>query len=113
MTTKKKVRKHAKVFTDEKITRDSFKDECDVKKTVERFARTGVVPVGTKGPGQFIDAPEGELFDHALVQAEVNSAFEDGFEPSEETPTTEKDESPEKEETKVSEPVNETDEHDG
>lgn len=113
MTTKKKVRKHAKVFTDKKITRDSFKDECDVKKTVERFARTGVVPVGKKGPGEYIDAPEGDLLHHALVQAEVNSAYEDGFEPSEEMPATKPDESPEKEETKVSETVNETEEHEG
>lgn len=109
--TKKKThkRKHAKIFTGDKITRDSFKAECDVKATVERFAKTGQIPRTNKAPAQFGEAPEGDFFDHAIVNAAVNSAVENGFDLDkdyEETATTDQDESPEKSETEVSETVN-------
>lgn len=63
-------------------THQSFRDECDINRIVETYARTGIVPTGRREP-QYGEAPDGTLFDHALVQAAIRTAVEDGYTPSE------------------------------
>jgi hypothetical protein len=60
-------------------THQSFKDECDINRIVSTFARTGIVPHVQKGEPQYGDCPDVSFFDAACAQAEIASAFEDGF----------------------------------
>lgn len=64
------------------LTHQSFKDECDINRIVETYARTGVLPQRRMEP-IYGDAPDATLFEAACAQAEISSAFEDGFTPSE------------------------------
>lgn len=38
----------------ERRTKQSFRDECDINKVVERYARTGMLPPGS-GVGRYVD----------------------------------------------------------
>ena len=92
MTTKKKkrttasdpedpvqvVRKpHAIYFDSPGKTRQSFKDECDVNRIVDRFTRTGIVEHGQRRQPQYGDAPDQDFFTAACIQAEVRSQEEE------------------------------------
>lgn len=71
--------KHAISFADcEKITRDSFKDECDPNLIVQRFAKTGQMPVN-KLPPQYGEAPNKSFFEAACIHAELQSQAEDSL----------------------------------
>lgn len=61
------------------LTRQSFKDECDINRIVEQYARTGIIPVTPRGQPQYGDNPEQTLFEAALVQAEIRSQEEDEY----------------------------------
>ena len=74
------------------LTHQSFKDECDINRIVENYARTGIVPARRLEP-IYGDAPDADLFEAACAQAAIRSALEDGFTPSEAAP--EAPESPE------------------
>lgn len=65
------------------LTRQSFKDECDVNRIVDTYARTGIIPAQRLEP-HYGEAPESTLFEAACAQAAIRSAEADGFEyPSE------------------------------
>ena len=61
-----------------KVTRGSFKDECDVNKIVERYVETGEVPVNRRGNPEYGEAPSQSLHEAACVQAELRSKAEEG-----------------------------------
>ena len=58
-------------------TRQSFKDECDINRIVDTYARTGIVNHIPRVAPQYGDNPEQTLFDAACVQAEIRSSEED------------------------------------
>lgn len=64
-------------------THQSFKDECDVNKIIDMHVRTGIVTHLNRGTPQYGDAPESDIFDAAVAQAEIRSALEQGYEPPE------------------------------
>lgn len=69
------------------LTRQSFKDECDITRIVETYARTGIAPLNRHEP-HYGDAPDSGLFEAALIQAEIRSqeTYSDHFaEPASET----------------------------
>jgi hypothetical protein len=66
------------------LTHQSFKDECDINRIVESYARTGIIPTGRRMEPIYGEAPDSTLFEAACAQAAIRSAEEDGFEyPSE------------------------------
>ena len=72
-------RPHAISFKNEqKITRDSFRDECDVNKIVENFMATGQLLHTNRLEPQYGDAPDIDFFDAACVHAEIASAEAEG-----------------------------------
>lgn len=64
------------------LTHQSFKDECDIHRIVDTYARTGIVPAQRLKP-RFGDCPETDLFEAACVQAAIRSAEEEGYESAE------------------------------
>ena len=71
------------VIGDDDLTHQSFKDECDITRIVETYARTGIVP-GRRMEPQYGECPDTTLFEAACVQAAIRTAEADGFEyPSE------------------------------
>jgi hypothetical protein len=71
------------VIGDDDLTHQSFKDECDITRIVETYARTGIVP-GRRMEPQYGECPDTTLFEAACVQAAIRTAEADGFEYSEE-----------------------------
>lgn len=55
---------------EEKLTKDSFKDECDINLIMERYAQTGAVP-GARGPGQYGDFSSVPDYQSALERVRV------------------------------------------
>ncbi|AXL15429.1 internal scaffolding protein [Microviridae sp.] len=75
-----KTRPHSLDFSQEvKLTKDSFKDECDVNRIVNRYAQTGLITHVQSGEPQYGDAPDQDLFQAACVAAELRSQVEDGL----------------------------------
>ncbi|AXL15424.1 internal scaffolding protein [Microviridae sp.] len=62
-------------------THQSFKDECDINRIVDTYARTGVIPHVQLGQPQYGDNPEVDFFEAACAKASIASAYEDGFTP--------------------------------
>lgn len=62
------------------LTHQSFKDECDIHRIVETYARTGIIPRGRKMEPMYGEAPETTLFEAACAQAAIRTAEADGFE---------------------------------
>lgn len=58
-------------------THQSFKDECDINRIVETYARTGIVTHTNRLEAQYGDAPSQNLYEAACVQAEIRSAAEE------------------------------------
>jgi len=63
-------------FSEPGLTRQSFKDECDINRIVDQYTRTGLVPHVVRRSPQYGDVPEQSLFEAACVQAEIRSAEE-------------------------------------
>lgn len=61
-----------------KLTRGSFKDECDPNLIVAQYAKTGIVNHIPRIQPQYGDAPEGDFFEAACVSAEIRSRQEAG-----------------------------------
>lgn len=60
---------------DEKITKDSFKDECDINVIMARYARTGVLPENYRQP-VYADVSEVPSYMEALdVVRQAEDAF--------------------------------------
>jgi len=78
--TKSKVKKrpHAIYFTEPSLTRQSFKDECDVNQIVKRYTETGMVNHIPRTNPQYGDAPEGDFLQAAIVNADIASQIEAG-----------------------------------
>lgn len=50
-TQKPQVRKKCAIkFTDESLTKQSFAPECDINKIVDKFTKTGQLPINTRPP---------------------------------------------------------------
>ena len=64
-------------FTEPAKTRQSFKDECDVSRIVDTYARTGLIQNMTSVAPQYADCPDSNLFEAACVQAEIRSSEEE------------------------------------
>jgi len=75
---KAKTRPHAITFTEPSLTRQSFKDECDVNQIVKRYTETGMVNHIPRTTPQYGDAPEGDFLEAAIVNAEIASQIEAG-----------------------------------
>ena len=58
-------------------TRQSFKDECDINRIVDTYARTGMVNHLPRVAPQYGDNPDQTLFDAACVQAQIRSSEEE------------------------------------
>jgi hypothetical protein len=71
------VRHQTKVDPDTGLTRQSFRDECDINKIVDTYARTGMVNHIPKTQPIYGDCPDQGLFEAALIQAEIRSSYED------------------------------------
>ncbi|AYP28674.1 MAG: portal protein [Microviridae sp.] len=64
------------------LTHQSFKDECDITRIVETYARTGIIPTHRMQP-HYGDAPESDVFEAACAQAAIRTAEEEGWTPQE------------------------------
>ena len=64
-------------FSQPPKTRQSFKDECDVNRIVDNYARTGMVNHVPRVEPQYGDNPEQNLFEAACVQAAIRSSEEE------------------------------------
>jgi len=60
-------------------TKQSFRDECDVNKIVDRFTRTGEITHTARIKPQFGDAPDQDFHTAACIAAEAASAIEEGL----------------------------------
>lgn len=63
-------------FPEQGLTKQSFRDECDINKIVDQFARTGVINNLPRGEPQYGDAPEQSFFESACISAEIASKTE-------------------------------------
>jgi len=75
---KAKTRPHAITFTQPSLTRQSFKDECDVNQIVKRYTETGMINHIPRTTPQYGDAPEGDFLEAAIVNADIASQIEAG-----------------------------------
>ena len=75
---KAKTRPHSITFTEPSLTRQSFKDECDVNQIVKRYTETGMINHIPRTPAQYGDAPEGDFLEAAIVNADIASQIEAG-----------------------------------
>jgi len=75
---KAKTRPHAKVFTQPSLTKQSFRDECDVNLIVKRYTETGMINHIPRTNPQYGDAPEGDFLEAAIVNADIASQIEAG-----------------------------------
>jgi len=72
------MRPHAIVFTQPSLTRQSFKDECDVNLIVKRYTETGMINHIPRRTPEYGDAPEGDFLEAAIVNADIASQIEAG-----------------------------------
>lgn len=79
--TKAKARpQHARVQchnTNPSMTKQSFKDECNINKIMDKFQKTGALDHYASHAPQYGDATEVELFDAMNIVADSNSMFEE------------------------------------
>lgn len=61
-------------FTQKSLTQQSFRNECDLNKIVERFSATGQLPQSAR-PVRY-GLPDGEFHTNQLLLAEAKSLFE-------------------------------------
>jgi len=108
---KLKKRPHAIVFSQPSLTRQSFKDECDVNQIVKRYTETGMINHIPRTTPQYGDAPEGDFLEAAIVNADIASQIEagtldmDALEASETEAEPQPDPRPEKAEEASQEPL--------
>lgn len=75
----KPMRRHAISFKDATdLTRQSFKEQCDVNNIVRTFATTGVITHLARIAPEFGDAPTMDLHQAACIQAEIASKEAEG-----------------------------------
>ena len=60
------------------VTRNSFKQECDINRIVSTYAETGMVNHLARSAPQYGDAPEQNFFESACISAEIASQTEEG-----------------------------------
>lgn len=62
-------REHPRVFaphSDELMTKQSMKDECDIHTILRQYQRTGIITHISQRQGEFIDLPDGIDFQSSL-----------------------------------------------
>jgi len=62
-------------FTSEGKTKQSFKDECDINRIMDRFKATGELPNVNQMPPQYLDVTEMDFQEHQNFIAGANSMF--------------------------------------
>lgn len=74
-----KKRPHAISFDSKKgLTRQSFKDECDINNIIKTYTDTGLVNHVAKSRPIYGEAPETDFFTAACVRADIKSQQEAG-----------------------------------
>ena len=66
----------------EKITRDSFAEECDINRIGQQYSRTGMVNHVPRTEPQYGEAPELSFHEAACISAEAASLAEEGWDPT-------------------------------
>lgn len=66
-------RPHSIRFTEPSLTRQSFKDECNVTNIVNSYARTGMVNHVARMTPRYFEAPEMDYSEHMRTQAQLAS----------------------------------------
>lgn len=64
---------------DEGGAKQSFKDECDINRIVDSYARTGIVNHVARRRPEYGDAPDIDAFEAACIAADAASALEEGL----------------------------------
>lgn len=60
---------------EESKTKQSFKDQCNINKIVDRFQRTGVLPATQNALPRFMDVPQTDLLSALNLVREAESLF--------------------------------------
>lgn len=71
-STKPRVQIH---FTQPSLTKQSFKDECDINRIMARYQSTGLLPNVNEMPPQYLDVTEYDFQAHQNFIAGANSLF--------------------------------------
>lgn len=66
-----------KIFSKPSMTKQSFKDECDINKIMKKFERTGAITHYAKYGAEYGDATQIELQDALNVVARADEMFEE------------------------------------
>lgn len=59
------------------LTKQSFKDECDINRIISRFQSTGELPNMANVPAQYLDVTSMDFQEHQNFIAGANSMFHD------------------------------------
>lgn len=60
----------------EGLTKQSFRDECDINVIMSRYQQSGVLPVVSVREGRFVDAPSTDYQEAMFQVADARSRFE-------------------------------------
>ena len=71
------VRKHAKVFTEPSLTKQEFKDECNINNIMDKFQRTGQVDHYAAYAPHYGEISQGTLADAMEVVCSAEDMFND------------------------------------
>jgi len=80
MATKKQTRKYPRLkmhFKQPSMTKQSFKDEVNINKIMEKFQRTGAIDHYAKHAPQYGDASQVDYLEANLVISNANTMFEE------------------------------------
>lgn len=64
------------VNSGESLTKQAFKDECDINVIMRRYERSGVLPVNMRGEPRYVDCTSIDYLESMRVVADARSAFE-------------------------------------
>lgn len=69
--------KHAIIFTSPSMTKQSYKDECDINKLMDKYQKTGLLNHVVKHSGEYGEFDSVDFTDAMNVVAEGQSMFEE------------------------------------
>jgi len=70
-----KKQRHSITFNNPSLTKQSFKDECDINRIMARYQATGLLPNVNELPAQYLDVTGLDFQDHQNYIAGANSMF--------------------------------------
>ena len=74
------MRKHPRVkspITGKSMTKQSFRDECNINKIMEKFQKTGAIDHYAKYGGEYGEVPQAALLDAMNIVAQAEEMFAD------------------------------------